>query len=103
MIETDLTRVGYWELERQSAAMFDRWELVMDMQCVYLCAPNDRSGNPRRAWVFTGDDREAFFEGHEGLAGVSQFWTDRERALAGSAMRVNVTFKEWKRLTGARW
>lgn len=76
----------------------------MDMQCVYLCAPNDRNGNPRRAWVFTDADmsREAFFEGYEGFLGVSRFWTDAERALADSAMKINVTFKEWKRLTGSR-
>ena len=76
----------------------------MNVQCVYLCAPNDRNGNPRRAWVFTdmsqdmslGRFREVFFEGYEG---APTFWSDRERESANGAMRINVSVKEWKRLT----
>lgn len=77
----------------------------MSEQCVYLCTSNDRNGNPRRAYVFTSvDDRQgmyrnAYFEGYEGYSGVADQVTAERRHLMWGAMKVNVSVKEWKRLT----
>jgi hypothetical protein len=72
-------------------------------QCVYLCAPNDRNGAPRRAWVFTigwqGQFREVYFEDYAGFAGVAEQLTEDRKRMASGAMKVNVSVKEWKRLT----
>ena len=74
----------------------------MSEQCVYLCTTNDRNGAPRRAWVFWDDDaryREVFFEGYRGFSAVADEVYPTRRDLMTSAMKVNVTVKEWRRLT----
>lgn len=78
----------------------------MKEQCVYLCTTNDRSGNPRRAYVFTSADRlkgiyrSAYREGYAGFSGVADQVTEDQRDVMWSAMHINVTPKEWKRVTG---
>ena len=65
---------------------------------LYICAPNDINGNPRRAWVtFNSDGLPlAFYE--EEYGGVYNAIPDREiRALAMIAPRINVTVGEFKR------
>ena len=74
----------------------------MNEQCVYLCTTNDRSGNPRRAWMFWSDDpdyREVFFEGYDGFSVVALRVYPSRRDLMRDALRVNVGVKEWNRLT----
>ena len=73
----------------------------MKEQCVYLCTTNDRSGNPRRAYVFSsgGHYRDVYFEGYAGFSGVADEVYPSRRDLMRGALRVNVAPKEWKRLT----
>lgn len=62
---------------------------------LYLCAPSDANGNPRRAWVtFNADGQPLtiYPEGYGGAAGAIQ---DLEvRALALIAPRINVSVSE---------
>jgi len=101
-IETRLTHAGYLGLERQPGRSLIGWSLAMSEQCVYLCTTNDRNGNPRRAYAFWSDDasyREVFFEGYKGFSGVAEQVYPSRRDLMRGALRVNVSVKEWKRLT----
>jgi len=72
----------------------------MNEQCVYLCTTNDRSGNPRRAYVFTMSDarqgqyRSAYREDYEGYSAVASQVTEDQRHAMWSAMRINVSPKE---------
>ena len=68
---------------------------------LYLCAPNDANGNPRRAWVtFSADGQPLaiYPEGYGGAAGAIQ---DPEvRGLALIAPRINVSaseLRDWRR------
>ena len=97
-----LTHAGYLGLERQPGRSLIGWSLAMNEQCVYLCTTNDRSGNPRRAWMFWSDDpdyREVFFEGYDGFSVVALRVYPSRRDLMRDALRVNVGVKEWNRLT----
>ena len=63
------------------------------MQLLYLCAPNDRNGNPQRAWVYLDDAGIAcdyFNEGYSGTAAVPEHL--RQWQLV--APRINVSAKE---------
>ena len=74
----------------------------MNEQCVYLCTTNNCNGMPRRAWMFWSDDpsnREVFFEGYDGFSFVALRVYPSRRDLMRDALRVNVSVKEWKRLT----
>lgn len=67
----------------------------MTFRMIYLAAPNDANGNPRRAWFLLNDFgcvTEVFKEGYSGSAAVPDKFTDARL----SAPRINVSFKEYK-------
>jgi hypothetical protein len=59
---------------------------------LHLCAPNDRNGNPNRAYVaFQGHALRGFWpEGYSGCHAVP----DQLRELASFAPRINVSARE---------
>ena len=62
---------------------------------IYLAAPNDRNGNPRRAWFLLsayGLPIECFDEGYAGSDAVPDQY--KQQRLA--APRINVSVKEFK-------
>lgn len=59
---------------------------------LYLCARNDRNGNPRRGWLHTYETGWEFFYDHG--KELSPYWA----SMADGALRVNVTVKEFRRL-----
>lgn len=68
---------------------------------VYLCAPNDANGNPRRAWIAFNTDGQPLAVYPEGCGGVTEAIEDPEvRALALIAPRINVSpaeLRDWCR------
>ena len=67
----------------------------MTHSMIYLCAPNDSNGNPRRAWFVLNDFGmavECYEEGYSGTDSVPAKWTDARLA----APRINVSVKEFK-------
>ena len=62
---------------------------------IYLCAPNDVNGNPRRAWFLLNDFgccTEAYEEGYSSGRSVPDKYKDAQLA----APRINVTVSEYK-------
>jgi hypothetical protein len=69
----------------------------MNATAIYICAPNDRNGNPRRGWLFTTG--EWLHEWHEeGFEGQLAIRADYLRDIASMAPRVNVSAREFNRL-----
>lgn len=66
------------------------------MHAIYVCAPNDRNGNPRRGWLFVGESGTEWHE--EGYAGVLAIRADYLRDIARDAPRVNVGAGEYRRI-----
>ena len=62
---------------------------------IYLCAPNDSNGNPRRAWFEINDFGRATGVWHEGYSGP-QVLPERLQNARLSAPRINVAAKELK-------
>lgn len=65
------------------------------MTMIYLAAPNDANGNPRRAWFLLNDfgrATEVFEEGYSGSNAVPDKFTNARLA----APRINVSVKEYK-------
>jgi hypothetical protein len=63
----------------------------------HLCASNDLNGNPQRCYVLVDEDGEAMAawdEGYMGSNAVPGVW----RREAYSALRSEITVKEYKRL-----
>lgn len=77
--------------------------MAIDLQhvttVIHLCAPNDRNGNPNRAYVgFEGSALRGFWpEGYSGHHAVPE----QLRELASFVPRINVTAKELKRWRNA--
>ena len=63
---------------------------------IYITAPNDVNGNPRRGWLFVSENGTEWHE--EGYAGVQAIRVDYLRDIAKDAPRVNVTATEYRRL-----
>lgn len=61
--------------------------------CVHLCAPNDRNGNPRRAFLFINEHNAAVFLWPESYAGPDCVLQSL-RPLAHRATRINVSAGE---------
>lgn len=62
---------------------------------IYLSAPNDANGNPRRAWFLLNDFglvTEVFEEGYVGTNAVPTKYEDARL----SAPHINVSAKEYK-------
>ena len=67
---------------------------TVTFQMIYLCAPNDANGNPRRAWFLLNDFgscTEIFEEGYSGTKAVPAKYRDAQLA----APRINVTVSEF--------
>ena len=62
---------------------------------LYLCAPNDSNGNPRRAWFEINDFGRATGYWLEGYVGTDAL-PKRLRNAELSAPRINVAAKEFK-------
>jgi hypothetical protein len=69
----------------------------MNATAIYICAPNDRNGNPRRGWLFTVNHggHEWHEEGYEGQSAIR---TEYLRTIAQLAPRVQVTAGEYNRI-----
>ena len=68
---------------------------TVTFRMIYLCAPNDVNGNPRRAWFLLNDFgvcTEVYEEGYAGKKSVPDRYKDAQLA----APRINVTVKEFK-------
>lgn len=62
---------------------------------IHLCAPSDRNGNPRRAFLLINDDNNPaglWPEGYDGHHAVPGLY----RQLAANAVRINVSAGELK-------
>ena len=67
---------------------------TMTFRMIYLCAPNDDDGNPRRAWFLLNDFgmcTEVYEEGYSGTQAVPAKYKDAQLA----APRINVTVSEF--------
>ena len=73
------------------------------MQLIHLCAPNDRDGNPQRAWVGfneSGIACEYFAEGYSGTAAVPD--SLRMQRLAAPSIRVSAAeLRTWEKAAEA--
>ena len=68
---------------------------MANFKMIYLAAPNDTNGNPRRAWFLLNDFgtvTEVFEEGYSGDSIVPDKYKDARLA----APRINVSVKEYK-------
>jgi hypothetical protein len=63
---------------------------------IYLAAPNDVNGNPRRGWLFTTGERHEFHD--EGYEGVQAIRAEYLQHIARNAPKVNVTATEYRRI-----
>lgn len=73
----------------------------MNTHAIYVKAPNDRNGNPRRGWIFTESSGETWWQ-EEGYAGLSAIKPDIRaeylRQVARDAITINVTAGEYRSL-----
>jgi hypothetical protein len=72
----------------------------VSIRAIYVKAPNDTNGNPRRGFLFLEDDSPAWFE-PEGYGGVHEIASHRGQYLKYAmecAPVVNVTASEYRRL-----
>lgn len=73
----------------------------MNTQAIYVKAPNDRNGNPRRGWIFVESDGRKWWH-EEGYAGISsvepKIRAEYLRQVADDGIVINVTATEYNRL-----
>jgi len=64
---------------------------------LHLCAPNDRNGNPQRAYMVFADDgcHWLYEEGYIGSHAVPEHHRER---IAGRWTRINITQAEYRRI-----
>jgi len=64
---------------------------------VHLCAPNDRNGNPQRAYMVLADDgcHWVYDEGYHGIHAVPEHHRER---IAGRWTRISISRAEYRRI-----
>lgn len=72
----------------------------MSIHAIYIKAPNDTYGNPRRGFLFLEDSEPAWFEpeGYGGVQGIARHRGEYLRFAMDAAPVVNVTATEYRRI-----